>query len=306
MFFYILRRLFWTLIVVVVRDRNHVHRLLPAAGRRSRSALRRQEPDAGAARADPAPPAASTSRGTSSSASSSRTFVTGDQYGWPGLGYSYGGDVVRPRPDRERAPRGRSSLIIGAAIIWLTLRRRDRRHLRRQAAHDRRPRRDGLRALRDLGARLLARPDGALHLLAASSAGPAGTGYVALTDEHHRLVLAPDPALDRARAALRGDLRPHDAQQPARDARGGLHPHGAREGALGAPGHLQARPAREPDADRDDVRPRHRAARRRRRHHRVGVQHPGPRLPRDQRRPHAGSADGRSASCSSPPSRSRS
>ena len=45
------------------------------------------------------------------------------------------------------------------------------------------------------------------------------------------------------------------------------------KGLTGAAGDLQARPAREPDADRDDVRPRHRPARRRRDHHRVRVQH---------------------------------
>ena len=109
--------------------------------------------------------------------------------------------------------------------------------------------------------------------------------------QRHRLLLAHDPAVDRARAALRRVLRADDAQQPARDARRGLHPHRAREGPIGATGDLQARPAREPDADRDDVRARHRAARRRRGDHRVGLQPAGARLPRDQQRAAAGSAD---------------
>ena len=65
----------------------------------------------------------------------------------------------------ERAPRT-LWLIIGAAMIWLVVGVGDRRPLRGQAAIGRRPRRHGLRALRHLGARLLARPDGALHLLA--------------------------------------------------------------------------------------------------------------------------------------------
>ena len=43
-----------------------------------------------------------------------------------------------------------------------------------------------------------------------------GTGYVPFTREPEEWFIAPDPALDRARPALRGDLRAHDARQPAR------------------------------------------------------------------------------------------
>jgi peptide/nickel transport system permease protein len=47
-----------------------------------------------------------------------KTFVTGDEYGWPGLGYSYSNGVSVKQEVTERAPRT-FSLIFGAAIIWL-------------------------------------------------------------------------------------------------------------------------------------------------------------------------------------------
>ena len=97
-------------------------------------------------------------------------FVRGDENGWPGLGYSYSGFVPVKDQITERAPRT-LWLIFGAATIWLVVRRRHRRALRGQAAIDRRPRRDGLRALRHLCARVLARPDGALDLLAQARTG---------------------------------------------------------------------------------------------------------------------------------------
>jgi peptide/nickel transport system permease protein len=46
--------------------------------------------------------------------------VTGDQYGWPGLGYSYDSTVSIRSKVIEKAPRT-LSLIFGASIIWLTL-----------------------------------------------------------------------------------------------------------------------------------------------------------------------------------------
>ncbi len=49
-----------------------------------------------------------------------RHIVTGDQYGWPGLGYSYGSSVPIRDKIIEKAPRT-FSLIIGAAFIWLVL-----------------------------------------------------------------------------------------------------------------------------------------------------------------------------------------
>lgn len=49
-----------------------------------------------------------------------KTFVTGDEYGWPGLGYSYNSNVSVLGEVKERAPRT-LLLIIGAAVIWLVL-----------------------------------------------------------------------------------------------------------------------------------------------------------------------------------------
>ena len=93
-----------------------------------------------------------------------KNFFTGDEYGWPGLGYSYGNYVsVRSEMIDARAadalphPRRRDHLA--------RLRRRDRGDLRRQETHGRRPSGDGLRALRDQCARFLAGADGALHRL---------------------------------------------------------------------------------------------------------------------------------------------
>ena len=93
-----------------------------------------------------------------------KTFVTGDENGWPGLGYSYGNYVSVRSEVIQRAPRT-LWLIAGAADDLARARRRDRRALGGQAPDADRPPGDGLRALRDLGARLLARPDGAVPLL---------------------------------------------------------------------------------------------------------------------------------------------
>src|SRR5262249_49014237 len=45
-------------------------------------------------------------------------FFSGDEYGWPGLGYSYNGSVSVMSEVTTRAPRT-LLLIAGAAIIWL-------------------------------------------------------------------------------------------------------------------------------------------------------------------------------------------
>ena len=47
-----------------------------------------------------------------------KSFVTGDEHGWPGLGYSYAGFVPVKEEITERAPRT-LWLIAGAATIWL-------------------------------------------------------------------------------------------------------------------------------------------------------------------------------------------
>jgi peptide/nickel transport system permease protein len=49
-----------------------------------------------------------------------KSIVTGDKYGWPGLGYSYDSNVPIRDKIIEKGPRT-LSLIIGAAIIWLTV-----------------------------------------------------------------------------------------------------------------------------------------------------------------------------------------
>ena len=46
--------------------------------------------------------------------------VTGDEYGWPGLGYSYGSSVPIKDKIIEKAPRT-LSLIGGAAVVWLIM-----------------------------------------------------------------------------------------------------------------------------------------------------------------------------------------
>jgi peptide/nickel transport system permease protein len=47
-----------------------------------------------------------------------KNFFTGDEYGWPGLGYSYGNYVSVRSEVMQRAPRT-LFLILGAATIWL-------------------------------------------------------------------------------------------------------------------------------------------------------------------------------------------
>lgn len=49
-----------------------------------------------------------------------KNFVVGDDYGWPGLGYSYNGSVSVLSEITTRAPRT-LWLIAGASIIWLTM-----------------------------------------------------------------------------------------------------------------------------------------------------------------------------------------
>jgi peptide/nickel transport system permease protein len=49
-----------------------------------------------------------------------KNFVTGDEYGWPGLGYSFTSNVSVLSEVTERAPRT-LLLIAGAAVIWLVV-----------------------------------------------------------------------------------------------------------------------------------------------------------------------------------------
>ncbi len=122
-----------------------------------------------------------------------KNFFTGDENGWPGLGYSYratsrcSAEIIQRAPRTLLPDRRRGDDLADH-------RRRDRRPLGGQAAIAHRPARDGLRALRHLGAGLLARPDGALHLLAEARLD----GRLRLRADRpglRRLVLAPDPAV---------------------------------------------------------------------------------------------------------------
>ena len=65
-----------------------------------------------------------------------KAIVIGDKFGWPGLGYSYDSSVPIRDKIIEKAPRT-LSLIAGAAVLWLIVRRPHRRHLRDQATHGR-------------------------------------------------------------------------------------------------------------------------------------------------------------------------
>ena len=94
---------------------------------------------------------------------------------------------------------------------------------------------------------------------------------------------AADPALDRARARLCGADRAHHPHLDARSAGGGLHPHRARERRRDALDAAQACAEECRRADRHRDRHRRRAADRRRRDHRDGVQHSGRRAPRGRR-----------------------
>ncbi len=49
-----------------------------------------------------------------------KNFFTGDEFGWPGLGFSYGNQVSVLSQVEERAPRT-LLLILGAATIWIVL-----------------------------------------------------------------------------------------------------------------------------------------------------------------------------------------
>jgi peptide/nickel transport system permease protein len=118
MFFYILRRLFWMLIVVacVIGITFIVFYLLPAG-----------DPALRFAGKNPTPEELELIRqrlGLDQAwyvqfGKFIKTFFTGDQYGWPGLGYTFAGGSSVLHLIEARAPRT-IFLIIGAATLWLT------------------------------------------------------------------------------------------------------------------------------------------------------------------------------------------
>ena len=78
-----------------------------------------------------------------------KNLVAGDEYGWPGLGFSFDTRVSVRDELFDRAPRT-LFLVIGAAIIWARHGRDDRRALGDQTRIAARPGRDGVRPLRRL------------------------------------------------------------------------------------------------------------------------------------------------------------
>ncbi len=144
-----------------------------------------------------------------------KAIVTGDKYGWPGLGYSYDSSVPIREKIMEKAPRT-ISLIVGASILWLDLRHPHRRHLGDQAAHGIFDRVAMGFALFGISAPVFWLGLMALFLVWYKLGLTAGTGYTPFTRESGAMGLASDTPLDRARHAVRGDLRAHGARQPAR------------------------------------------------------------------------------------------
>ena len=118
MAFYIARRLFWTLIVVaaVLAITFVVFYLLPAGD----PALRFAGKNPNQAELDLIRHRLGLDQAWYVQFGKFvKTFFTGDQYGWPGLGYTFAGQASVLHLIMERAPRT-LLLIMGAAILWLT------------------------------------------------------------------------------------------------------------------------------------------------------------------------------------------
>ena len=152
----------------------------------------------------------------------------GDQYGWPGLGFSY--STRSPVKDQFF---GRVlvtvQLAFGAALIWLAI------GIPVGIISAIRSRTFTDRAAMGFALFFVAAPVFWLGLMGLwlfwfKLRWSPGTGYV-LGRELHRLAVPHDPALDRAGPAVRRLLRPHGPRQPDRDHGPGLHPHGQGQGA---------------------------------------------------------------------------
>jgi peptide/nickel transport system permease protein len=118
MVFYIVRRLFWTLIVVaaVLAITFVVFYLLPSGD----PALRFAGKNPNTAELDLIRQRLGLDQAWYIQFFKYvKRFFTGDQYGWPGLGYTFAGQSSVLHLIQERAPRT-ILLIMGAAILWLT------------------------------------------------------------------------------------------------------------------------------------------------------------------------------------------
>ncbi len=124
-----------------------------------------------------------------------KRLVTGDEWGWPGLGFSYDTRVSGARRAAYRMPRT-IFLAVGAALVWAIMGVAIGVISAIKRGTHPRPRRDGLRALRRLGAGVLARPLRALGLLA-EAPHPPGHGLRAVLPEPEGVVHPSDPALAR-------------------------------------------------------------------------------------------------------------
>ena len=234
---YIIRRLLWVVLVVLV--------VIAASRSSSSTSCRRPTRRRGSPASSP--PRSSSPRSRSSSASTSpctsstpvrKRLFLGDEYGWPGLGFSYDDRGLRSSDEIvSRVARSSFQLAFGAAAssgsswasrsaIVSALKRRDRR----------RPRRDGLRAVRRLGAGVLARAHGPLHLLAQARDGCRGRATCRSardpSDWFTHMIL-PWIVLALLYAAFYARMV---AREPDRDDGRGLHPHGAGQGPVRAQG----------------------------------------------------------------------
>ncbi len=161
-----------------------------------------------------------------------KAIVVGDKFGWPGLGYSYDSSTPIRGQIIEKAPRT-LSLILGASILWLTVGILVGviSAIKRRTVVDRVA--IGF-VLFGISAPVFWLGLMALFIFWYKLDISPGTGYVSFTESPEQWashLILPWCVLAHA---VRGDLRPDGARQPARRDGRGLHPHRAREGTLRA------------------------------------------------------------------------
>ncbi len=143
-----------------------------------------------------------------------KAIVTGDEFGWPGLGYSYDSKIPIREKIIEKAPRT-LSLIAGASLFWLVggILIGVTSAIKRRTIFDRAAM--GF-ALFGISAPVFWLGLMALFLIWNKLDITAGTGYTPILGQPGAMGVTPDTSLDRARPAVRGDLRAHGPRQPAR------------------------------------------------------------------------------------------